>query len=345
MHVSDFSFELPSELIAQEPAAERTASRLMAVSRREDTRARHTTFAHLPEFLRDGDVLVVNRTRVVPARMFAKRADGTQFEILFLHKRDEHHFMAWAKPGKKLRPGNMLDVMGGGRVTFRGREGDRAALFEVDGRDSVDALLERSGHVPLPPYIHRGDVGTDRERYQTIFAREPGSVAAPTAGLHFNEALLASLRANGVRITEITLHVGPGTFQPLFNEEVETNHLHAEKFAIEAGTLRQVALAKREGRRVVAVGTTVTRTIEHAAREGWIDEPFQDRSGETSLFLYPGAAFLSVNALITNFHLPRSSLLMLVCAFMGTERALACYRDAIERGYRFFSYGDAMLIA
>jgi S-adenosylmethionine:tRNA ribosyltransferase-isomerase len=230
-------------------------------------------------------------------------------------------------------------------VTFLGREpGDRAALFEVLD-DTVDALLERSGHVPLPPYIRRADASADRERYQTVFARENGSVAAPTAGLHFTEELLASLRANGVRIVEVTLHVGPGTFQPLFDEEVEKNQLHAEKFSIEAGTLREVALAKREGRRVIAVGTTVTRTIEHAARQGWLDEPFQNRSGETDLFLFPGATFLAVSALITNFHLPRSSLLMLVCAFMGTERALAHYREAVGLGYRFFSYGDAMLIA
>jgi S-adenosylmethionine:tRNA ribosyltransferase-isomerase len=345
MKVSEFSFDLPSELIAQEPASERTASRLLVVPRHGDASARHSTFANLPEFLRAGDVLVVNRTRVVPARMFGKRADGATFEVFFLSKRDEQHFMAWAKPGKKLRLGDALDVDGGGRVTFRGREGDRAALFEVDGRDSVDELLERSGHIPLPPYIHRADDGADRERYQTVFAREPGSVAAPTAGLHFDDALLASLRANGVHIAEITLHVGPGTFQPLFHEEVEANHLHAERFSIETGTLRDVTLAKREGRRVVAVGTTVTRTLEHAARQGWLEEPFRDRSGETDLFLYPGAAFHSVNALITNFHLPRSSLFMLVCAFMGAERALACYRDAIANGYRFFSYGDAMLIA
>jgi S-adenosylmethionine:tRNA ribosyltransferase-isomerase len=345
MQVSDFSFELPDELVAQEPAPERTASRLMVVSRQGSASAQHTTFAHLPDFLRSGDVLVVNRTRVIPARMFATRADGVQFEVLFLSKYDERHFLAWAKPGKRLRPGNVLEVAGGGRISFIGRErGDRLGLFDVDANDTVDTLLERSGHVPLPPYIHRADAGADRERYQTVFAREPGSVAAPTAGLHFDDTLLATLRTQGVRVAEIALHVGPGTFQPLFEAEVEKNHLHAERFAIDADTLREVALAKHEGRRVIAVGTTVTRTIEHATRQGWIEEPFQARSGETSLFLYPGAAFLVVDALITNFHLPRSSLLMLVCAFMGTERALACYRDAVERRYRFFSYGDAMLI-
>jgi S-adenosylmethionine:tRNA ribosyltransferase-isomerase len=343
--VSEFSFELPSELIAQEPAAERTASRLMVVSRGGDGSAHHTTFAHLPEFLHAGDVLVVNRTRVIPARLFAKRADGVEFEVFFLHSGDDREFMAWVKPGKKLRAGDVLDVVGGGRVTFRGRENDRAGLFQVDGGESLDLLLERSGHVPLPPYITRNDASADRERYQTVFAREPGSVAAPTAGLHFDDALLATLRTKGVNIVEVTLHVGPGTFQPLFDEEVEKNILHAEQFAIDAATLREVARAKREGRRVIAVGTTVTRTLEHATREGWLNEPFQDRRGETSLFLHPGAAFLVVSALITNFHLPRSSLLMLVCAFLGTERTLACYRDAVARGYRFFSYGDAMLIA
>ncbi|HEX6791323.1 MAG TPA: tRNA preQ1(34) S-adenosylmethionine ribosyltransferase-isomerase QueA [Candidatus Krumholzibacteria bacterium] len=344
MRVSDFSFELPSELVAQEPAVERTASRLMVLSRATDAPAQHTTFAHLPEFIRSGDVLVVNRTRVVPARLFAVRTDGVQFEIFFLRSVDEKRFIAWGKPGKKLRPGNILDVTGGGRITFHGRDAGREGTFEVEN-GTVDELLERSGHVPLPPYIHRGEAGADRERYQTVFARERGSVAAPTAGLHFDAALLDTLRGAGVRIVEVTLHVGPGTFQPLFDEDVEANHLHAEPIAIEANTLREVALAKREGRRVIAVGTTATRALETAARRGWLDEPWTDRRDETDLFLYPGAQFLAVDALITNFHLPRSSLFMLVCAFMGTERALGHYRDAVTLGYRFFSYGDAMLIA
>jgi S-adenosylmethionine:tRNA ribosyltransferase-isomerase len=344
VRVSDFSFELLSELIAQQPAPERTASRLMVVSRRSDAPALHTTFAHLTEFVRPGDVLVVNRTRVVPARLFASRADGVRFEVFFLHAVDAVLFRAWAKPGRKLRPGDALDVEGGGRVRLVKREGGREALFEVEG-GLVDELLERSGHVPLPPYIHRDDAAADRERYQTVFARERGSVAAPTAGLHFDGALLDGLRAAGARVVEVSLHVGPGTFQPLFHEEVEANRLHAEPVTVEAAALREVATARREGRRVIAVGSTVTRTLETAARRGWLEEPWQDRRGETDLFLYPGAEFLAVDALITNFHLPRSSLLMLVCAFMGRERTLAHYRTAISLGYRFFSYGDAMLIA
>jgi S-adenosylmethionine:tRNA ribosyltransferase-isomerase len=344
MRVSDFSFELPSELIAQEPAPERTASRLMVVSRHGDTPAQHTTFVHLSQFLQSGDLVVVNRTRVVPARLFAMRADGIRFEVFFLRAIDTRCFSAWVKPSRKLRPGDVLDVIGGGRVMFVTRESDRAVRFEVE-EGTVDSLLEGSGHVPLPPYIRREDAGADRERYQTVFAREPGSVAAPTAGLHFDTALLGQLRAAGVGIAELRLHVGPGTFQPLFHDEVEANQLHAESLAVEAATLREVAVARREKRRVIAVGTTATRALETAARRGWLEEPWQDRLAETDLFLYPGAEFLAVDALITNFHLPRSSLFMLVCAFMGTERTLAHYRDAMARDYRFFSYGDAMLIA
>ncbi|HET6349076.1 MAG TPA: S-adenosylmethionine:tRNA ribosyltransferase-isomerase, partial [Candidatus Krumholzibacteria bacterium] len=214
MKVSDFSFQLPDELVAQQPTPERTASRLMVVSRHADEPARHTTFAHLPEFLRAGDLLVVNRTRVVPARMFATRVDGVTFEVFFLRSIDAARFYAWARPGKKLRAGNVLDVAGGGRIACVGRDGHREVRFEVQD-ETVDALLERCGHVPLPPYIHRGDEGGDRERYQTVYARERGSVAAPTAGLHFDLALLERLRGDGVQIAEITLHVGPGTFQPL----------------------------------------------------------------------------------------------------------------------------------
>jgi S-adenosylmethionine:tRNA ribosyltransferase-isomerase len=345
MRVSEFDFELPAGLVAQQPAAGRTASRLMVVPRSGDATARHTTFAHLPEFLSSGDVLVVNRTRVVPARLFAMRDDDARFEVFFLRALDEHRFEAWVKPRRRLRSGDVLHVEGGGRIVAVNIEGKRAVGFEVADGDMVDALLDRSGHVPLPPYIHREDAGADRERYQTVFARERGSVAAPTAGLHFDDALLAQLRANGVRVAEITLHVGPGTFQPLFHEDVEANTLHAEEFAIDAAALREVALAREESRRVIAVGTTVTRTLENAARQGWLEAPWQDRTGKTDLFLYPGAEFHVVDALITNFHLPRSSLLMLVCAFMGTERTLAHYRTAIALGYRFFSYGDAMLIA
>ncbi|MCI0452104.1 MAG: tRNA preQ1(34) S-adenosylmethionine ribosyltransferase-isomerase QueA, partial [Candidatus Latescibacteria bacterium] len=253
-------------------------------------------------------------------------------------------FVAWARPLRKLREGDLLRVAGAS-IRYRGRESERDARFEIEpGAGSVEDVLEAAGHVPLPPYIHRADEPIDRERYQTVFAREHGSVAAPTAGLHFDDALLASLTARGVDVHTLLLHVGPGTFQPLEHDVVEENRLASEAFEVDAETLRAVADAKREGRRVVAVGTTTTRVLETAARCGWFEPPFADRRGETDLFIYPGFEFRAVDALVTNFHLPKSSLLMLVCAFLGTGRTLAHYNEAVARGYRFYSYGDAMLV-
>ncbi len=346
MHLDDFSFHLPESLIAQEPAPVRTASRLMVVARTGDVPPIHATFDRLPEFLRAGDVLVVNRTRVVAARLSARRADGLVAEVFFVRSLAAGRFAAWVRPLRRLREGDTLDAGAGVRLRYDGRGDDREAIFEVVDPPgaSVFDVLDRVGHVPLPPYVRRPDRDTDRERYQTVFAREPGSVAAPTAGLHFDDALLATLAARGVDVRSLLLHVGPGTFQPLENERVDANRLHAESFSIDASTLVAVAGARRSGRRVVAVGTTVTRALETAAARGWLEAP-ADRNGETELFITPGYEFRAVDALITNFHLPRSSLLVLVCAFMGRERALARYADAVERGYRFFSYGDAMLIA
>ena len=344
LRVDEFSYQLPESLIAQEPARERTASRLMVVARRGDTPPRHETFAMLPELQHDGDLLVVNRTRVVPARLIARRDDGVEIEVFFVRAVDETHFVAWAKPLRKLREGDLLRVAEA-VIRYRGRENERDARFEiVDGPLTVDELLEAAGHVPLPPYIHRGDVDEDRERYQTVFARERGSVAAPTAGLHFDDALLSVLKTRGVDVRELVLHVGPGTFQPLEHDIVEENRLASETFTIDAATLRAVADAKHEGRRVIAVGTTTTRVLETAAARGWLDAPFEDRRGETDLFIYPGFEFRVIDGLITNFHLPKSSLLMLVCAFLGTERTLALYKEAVSREYRFYSYGDAMLV-
>ncbi len=316
----------------------------MVASRRGDTPALHATFASLPEFLREGDVLVLNRTRVVPARLFAHRDDGLDVEVFFVRALDERAFLAWARPLRKLHAGDLLRVAGAS-IRYRGRENERDARFEIEqGAEFVEDLLEAVGHVPLPPYIERADQPPDRERYQTVFARERGSVAAPTAGLHFDEALLAALAKRGVDVRSLVLHVGPGTIQPLDHDVVEENRLASESFETDAAVLAAVAGAQRESRRVVAVGTTTTRVLETAARCGWLEPPFEDRRGETDLFIYPGFEFRAVDALITNFHLPRSSLLLLVCAFLGTERTLAHYNEAVARGYRFYSYGDAMAI-
>jgi S-adenosylmethionine:tRNA ribosyltransferase-isomerase len=345
MHLDRFSFDLPLSLIAQEPSPERAGSRLMVAARAGDAPPVHAGFRDLPEFLRPGDLLVVNRTRVVPARLSAVRSDGVAFEVLYLRPLQSRRFAAWARPLRRLRAGDVLRAGDDANLRFVGRAGEREAVFELPEGMDVDSLLERCGHVPLPPYIHRSDRAEDRERYQTVFARDPGSVAAPTAGLHFDGALLEALHARGVDVATLCLHVGPGTFQPLEHDEVEANRLHAEPLVIDAAAVKAVVCARSEGRRVVAVGTTVTRALETAAARGWLDQSPADHRGETDLFIYPGYEFRAVDALVTNFHLPRSSLLLLVCAFLGTERTLAHYTEAVARGYRFFSYGDAMLIA
>ncbi len=306
----------------------------------------HSTFDHFPEFLRAGDVLVLNRTRVVPARLLARRDDGLEVEVLFIRETGGGRFAAWVRPLKKLRPADVLRLSNDAAIRFVERGSEREGIFELLDPDTpVLDLLHAHGHIPLPPYIQRGDAPADRERYQTVFAREPGSVAAPTAGLHFDDAMLARLADAGVEVRSLVLHVGPGTFQPLDHDVLEENRLHAEPFTIDATTLAAIAAAKSEGRRVIAVGTTTVRTLEACARHGWFAAPFQDRRGETDLFIYPGYSFQVVDALLTNFHLPKSSLLALVCAFAGTRPTLALYQDAVARGYRFFSYGDAMFIA
>jgi S-adenosylmethionine:tRNA ribosyltransferase-isomerase len=346
MHLNELDYHLPENLIAQAPAGERTASRLLVASR-DGTRAPvHSTFDQLPAQLRAGDVLVLNRTRVVPARLAARRADGLEVEVLFVRALDGTRFTAWARPLRKLRAGDELVVAGDVRLRFRERSGVREAVFELVGDpEGVFHALQAHGHVPLPPYVRRDDTRVDHERYQTVFAREPGSVAAPTAGLHFDPPLLERLAAAGVLVHTLVLHVGPGTFQPLDHDVLEDNRLHAEHVSFDAPVLAAVAAAKREGRRVVAVGTTATRALETASARGWLADEPAAQSGETDLFIRPGYEFAVVDALVTNFHLPRSSLLALVCAFAGTTATLALYRDAVERGYRFFSYGDAMFIA
>lgn len=357
MDVRDFDFELPPELIAQDPPAERTAARLLHLSR-ESGATVHTSMGRLPAILRPDDLLVVNNTRVFPARLLGHRVPtGGAVECLlvkrlvsddsgFPHVEQQQEWEALMHPGQKLKPGARV-VFGAARRLhgevlerhFFGRR--RIRLWTDDGSD-VDAAVDAIGHVPLPPYIKRGDTDADRSRYQTVFARTRGSVAAPTAGLHFTPSLVDALRARGVEFAEITLHIGYGTFQPVRVDQVEAHRLEAEQYEIGAAAADAIEEARRRGQRVIAVGTTTTRTLEAVAHahEGRIVAG----RGWSDLFIYPGFDFHVVRGLLTNFHLPRSSLLMLVAAFAGREQVLDAYREAIAVGYRFYSYGDAMLI-
>lgn len=346
MRLDAFDYNLPPELIAQVPLEDRAASRLMVIDR-ETGRWEHVFFGDLPRYLVAGDVLVLNRSRVIPARLTVKRSTGGKAELLAVRILDDKRFVGIGSPLKKLHPGDEV-TGGGGAFACRivERHGDRQVLVEVISGQTVMEVLDSYGHVPLPPYIDRPDDATDRTRYQTVFACEPGSVAAPTAGLHFDEDLLTLLKDQGVEIITLVLHVGLGTFLPLDNDEVEDNVLHTEHFAITGTTLQSLRDAREEGRRIIPVGTTSTRVLETIAREGLLDtfDPRASYEGETGLFLYPGADFHVAGGLITNFHLPRSSLLLLVSAFLGREKTLACYNEAVASKYRFYSYGDAMLI-
>jgi S-adenosylmethionine:tRNA ribosyltransferase-isomerase len=348
MDVSEFDFDLPDELIAQEPPAERGATRLLILDRHTGS-IRDSDFASLPSHLRAGDLLVLNNTRVYPARLVGHRVPtGGAVECLLLElPESSSEWDALVHPGQKLKPGARVLFEGSGIQLhgeilarhFHGRR--RVRLWTADGSD-VRSAIDRIGHVPLPPYIKRDDRPADRDRYQTVYARERGSVAAPTAGLHFTDGLLQRLGEHGVERTEITLHVGYGTFKPVRVDRVEDHVVDAEAFAVPDAAAQALARARREHRRVIAVGTTTTRALEslRTGAEGTV-EP---RAGLTQLFIHPGHDFRIVNGLITNFHLPRSSLLMLVAAFAGLERVLAAYRHAIAERYRFYSYGDAMLI-
>jgi S-adenosylmethionine:tRNA ribosyltransferase-isomerase len=349
MRVADFDFALPDELIAQEPRP-RGQARLMVVHRAE--RAwREGTIADLPSLLAPGDVVVLNDTRVFPARLLGRRdPSGGAAECLLVERVDEHRWQALVHPGQKLKPGARLlfeDEARAPGVTlsagileqrFFGR---RLVAFDVRGAADVDAAIDRLGHMPLPPYIHRPDTDADRDRYQTVYASVRGSIAAPTAGLHFDHALLAALDARGVERARITHHVGYGTFKPVRTETVEEHRVDAETYEMSDEAVGLVQAARARGARVLAVGTTTTRALESAGLAG--GAPRAGRAS-TDLFIYPGHPFRIVNALLTNFHLPRSSLLMLVAAFAGRELVLDVYRDAIARGFRFYSYGDAMLI-
>jgi S-adenosylmethionine:tRNA ribosyltransferase-isomerase len=355
MKVSDFDFDLPAELVAQEPAA-RGESRLLVLDRASGTRT-HASIADLPDWLRAGDVLVVNDTRVFPARLLGRRVpSGGAVECLLVGRLEGDRWDALMHPGQKLREGSRVTFGVAPRELhaevlerrFHGRRTIR--LWTPDGA-AIEERVDELGHVPLPPYIKRADRPDDRERYQTIYARARGSVAAPTAGLHFTADLLDRVTARSVERVAITLHVGYGTFKPVRTEEVEAHEVDPEAVEISRGAAATINRALEEGRRVVAVGTTTTRALESAAQavRGVRLQPDQRAAveagrGTTSLFIHPGHTFRIVGALLTNFHLPRSSLLMLVSAFAGRELILETYREAIEQRYRFYSYGDAMLI-
>jgi S-adenosylmethionine:tRNA ribosyltransferase-isomerase len=351
MLTEDFDFDLPAAAIAQE-AAPRGASRLLVLD--EQGERRHRRVGDLPALLRPGDLLVVNDTRVFPARLFALRPAGGRVELLLVEKQGAADWDALIRPGRKALPGTRLQLETpagedapiltkapklGVEVLSRGEDGRHRIRFE----EPIEPHLPALGHIPLPPYIKRPDTAADRERYQTVFAREEGAIAAPTAGLHFTEEILTELERKGIRRAFVTLHVGIGTFKPVTAKLVHEHRMEAERWQISAATAQAIAATRATGGRIVAVGTTVVRTLETAAQEGQgIVHP---GSGRTKLFITPGFPFRAVDVLLTNFHLPKSTLLMLVSAFAGRQRILDAYQEAIDAGYRFYSYGDAMLVA
>ncbi len=335
---SDFHFELPPELIAQAPPAERSAGRLLVLDVAADSRD-DRAITDLPSLLAPGDLLVFNDTRVLPARLFGRKPSGGAVEILVERVTGSHDATVQLGASKKPKEGGAIELGDGSIARVLGRDGEFFRL-RFESPDPLDKLLPKLGRLPLPPYITREPDAGDAERYQTIFAREPGAVAAPTAGLHFDDALLTALHARGVETGHVTLHVGAGTFQPMRAESLGDHVMHREWLNVGAGLVEKVRQARARGGRVVAVGTTVVRALESATRDGEL-LPF---AGETQIFIFPGYRFSSVDALLTNFHLPESTLLMLVSALAGRERILEAYRHAVEQRYRFFSYGDAMLI-
>jgi len=325
-------------LIAQRPLPERSQSRLLSVDGATGA-LEDGLMAQLPQKLLPGDLLVLNDTRVIPARLFGHKASGGKLEMLVERVLDERRALVHIRASKSSKPGAKLRMAGALDAEVLARQGE---LYEVVFHDprSVAVLLEQYGHMPLPPYISRPDVEEDRRRYQTVFARRPGAVAAPTAGLHFDESLLEDIRRRGVELGFVTLHVGAGTFQPLRVDDLREHRMHPEFVSVGEQLCEQVRAARARGGRIVAVGTTVVRSLESASQDGEL-RPFH---GDTRLFIYPGYRFVTVDAMLTNFHLPESTLLMLVCAFGGYQRIMAAYRHAVAQRYRFFSYGDAMFI-
>lgn len=341
MRTEEFEFFLPERLIAQFPPARRGASRLLHV---RGGALADRQFGELPGLIREHDVLVLNDTRVLKARLFGEKDSGGKVEVLVERILDNHHVLAQVRASKPPKPESTLMLAGAMPVTVLGRENEFYRL-RFEGAENVAGLLERYGRLPLPPYIAHTATAEDEERYQTVFARAPGAVAAPTAGLHFDEAMLAAVRARGAQLAHVTLHVGAGTFKPVRADHIHEHVMHSESFAVPPETVAAIREARERGGRVIAVGTTSLRALESAAltSEAGGGE-LAAGEGETNIFIFPGYRFQVVDVLLTNFHLPRSTLLMLVCAFGGMQEMLAAYRHAVEQEYRFFSYGDAMLI-
>lgn len=338
--LSDFSYELPSELIAIRPTEQRTGSRLLCLNK-ETGIIKHKMFKDILDFINPGDLLILNDTQVIPARLFAHKLTGGKVEILVERILDGNRILVHLKSNKPIKVGSQLQLENNVTLEILGRSENLFELHFLDEIPSILALLDEVGHIPLPPYIPRSDEHLDHERYQTIFACNPGAVAAPTAGLHFDELLLEKLKVKGVNIAFITLHVGAGTFQPIRTERIEEHSMHAEYVSVSSSVCKKIEETKKNKKRVIAVGTTTVRSLETAASRGFI-KPFQ---GETQIFIYPGFQFHCVDALLTNFHLPKSTLLMLVCAFAGYRPVMQAYQQAISQKYRFFSYGDALWVS
>ncbi|XXQ67406.1 tRNA preQ1(34) S-adenosylmethionine ribosyltransferase-isomerase QueA [Neisseriaceae bacterium B1] len=337
MHISQFDFDLPEQLIAQHPPEIRGGSRLLVALGKPFL---DQQFVDLPNYIAAGDVLIFNNTKVIKARLFGQKASGGKIEALVERVLDAHTALAHIRSSKSPKAGAMLQFEGGLEATMQERVGELFKL-QFSGSQNVYELLEQHGRLPLPPYIEHTATGEDESRYQTVYAKHQGAVAAPTAGLHFTDELLASLKNQGVEMAEVTLHVGAGTFQPVRVENISEHHMHSEWFDIPAETVAKIQAAKARGNKVWSVGTTSLRAIESAARSGSL----KAGQGDTDIFITPGFQFQVIDRLITNFHLPKSTLLMLVSAFSGSQFIRDVYQHAIEREYRFFSYGDAMILA
>lgn len=341
MLVKDFTYDLPQDQIAVHPAKERDASRLMLLERGTEEIS-EDTFRNISDYLRSGDLLVMNDTRVIPARLFGVKPSGGKVEIFLLRRAgDSQHWECLLRASKKFQDGQQILLESGMTAVVLSRCGSENWLIRFSGLEPFDSWLDKEGHIPLPPYLQREDCCEDRERYQTVVARTPGAVAAPTAGLHFTPQLLGKLADNGVETVFVTLHTGLGTFKPVRVENVEDHHIHKEWYSIPEETVCAINRTKSAGGRVIAVGTTTARTLEYSAQ---LNGNVSAGDGDADIFIYPGYSFKVVDALITNFHLPESTLLMLVSAFAGTDFTLHAYREAVASGFRFYSYGDAMFI-